>query len=71
MILSYHTRANYASYFCSLAKGSASEVQSQLYVALDLKNISDIEFKRLYELSEETISLISGFIRHLKGKASS
>lgn len=50
-----------------MAKGSASEVQSQLYVAFDLGYISEVQFKELYELSEETIRLISGFIRYLKG----
>ncbi len=53
--------------FLHVAKGSASEVQSQLYVALDLKYISQTTFKELYELSEETIKLISGFVRYLKG----
>jgi four helix bundle protein len=53
--------------FLHVAKGSASEVQSQLYVALDLKYISEATFKELYELSEETIRLISGFVRYLKG----
>jgi len=53
--------------FLYMAKGSASEVQSQLYVALDLKYISQATFKKLYELSEEIIRLISGFVRYLKG----
>jgi len=53
--------------FPHVAKGSASEVQSQLYVALDLKYISEATFKELYELLEETIRLISGFVRYLKG----
>ena len=53
--------------FLHVAKGSASEVQSQLYVALDLNYISQATFKELYELLEETIRLISGFVRYLKG----
>ena len=53
--------------FLYVAKGSTSEVQSQLYVALDLKYISEATFKELYELLEETIRLISGFVRYLKG----
>jgi four helix bundle protein len=53
--------------FLHVAKGSASELQSQLYVALGLKYISENTFKGLYELSEETIRLISGFVRYLKG----
>ncbi len=53
--------------FLHVAKGSASEVQSQLYVALDLKYTSEATFKELYELLEEAIRLISGFVRYLKG----
>lgn len=33
--------------FLSIAKGSASEVQAQLYVALDAKHISEEQFKSL------------------------
>lgn len=52
--------------FLGIARGSASEVQSQLYIALDLKYISEATFRQLYELSEETIRLISGFMRYLR-----
>ncbi|MBW2005447.1 MAG: four helix bundle protein [Deltaproteobacteria bacterium] len=53
--------------FLYVAKGSASEVQSQLYAALDLKYISEATFRELYELTEEIIRLISGFARYLRG----
>lgn len=53
--------------FLHVAKGSASEVQSQLYLACDLEYISQATLKELYELSEETIRLVSGFVRYLKG----
>ena len=53
--------------FLHVAKGSVSEVQSQLYAALDLRYISEATFKELYEMSEETIKLVSGFVRYLKG----
>ena len=53
--------------FLHVAKGSVCEVQSQLYVALELKYVSEATFTKLYELSEETIRLISGFIKYLKG----
>jgi len=52
--------------FLGIAKGSASEIQSQRYVALDLKYISEATFQQLYELSEETIRLTSGFIKYLR-----
>lgn len=53
--------------FLYVAKGSAFEAQNQLYVAFDLKYISEADFKKLYKLSEETTKLISGFIKYLKG----
>jgi four helix bundle protein len=53
--------------FLHVAKGSASEVQSQLHLACDLEYISQATLKELYELSEETIRLVSGFVRYLKG----
>ena len=56
-------------HFLHVAKGSASEVQSQLYVGLDLKYISQSTFEELYGLSDETIKLVSGFVRYLKKEA--
>jgi len=53
--------------FLYIAKGSTSEVQSQLYVALDLDYISEEGFQRLYNEADEVAKLISGFIRYLKG----
>ena len=52
--------------FLHVDKGSASEVQSQLYVALDLQYIPEDIFREMYELSEEIMKLISGFIKYLK-----
>jgi len=40
--------------FLPIAKGSAAEVQSQLYVALDWGYIAEVECNRLHELSEES-----------------
>ncbi|MCL0082943.1 four helix bundle protein [Thermodesulfovibrionales bacterium] len=54
--------------FLHIAKGSTSEVQSQLYVELDLDYISKKEFTSLYSNADEVARLISGFIRYLKGK---
>ena len=53
--------------FLHVAKGSASEVQSQLYIAQDLEYISNKEFDETYELSSEAARLITGFIKYLKG----
>ncbi len=52
--------------FLFVAKGSLSEVKSQLYVALDLDYLTDSEFKKPYDLTEEITKLINAFIRTLK-----
>lgn len=57
--------------FLYMAKGSASEVQSQLYVASDLDYLGKEEFSKLYNDADEVAKLISGFIRYLKGGSDS
>ncbi|MFA4837325.1 MAG: four helix bundle protein [Dehalococcoidia bacterium] len=57
--------------FLYMARGSAAEVQSQLYVALDLGYLSKPAFQELYDLAEETMKLVSGFIKYLKSGAKS
>lgn len=54
-------------HFLYTARGSASEVQSHLYVASDLGYLTRDDFARLYSLADEVSRLISGFIRYLKG----
>jgi len=54
--------------FLFVAKGSAAEVQSQLYVALDQGYISQEKFGELYSKSDEVARLISGFIQYLLSK---
>ena len=54
--------------FLFIAKGSAAEVQSQLYVALDQGYIKKGKFEELYAKSDEVARLISGFIRYLLNK---
>jgi four helix bundle protein len=54
------------AHFLDIARGSASEVQSLLYVARDLDYINQADFKRLYKLADETISLIAGFTTYLR-----
>jgi len=53
--------------FLYIAKGSAAEVQAQLYVALDVGYISPEEFQELYDQVQSTAKLIGGFIRYLAG----
>lgn len=52
--------------FLDVARGSAIEVQSLLYVSLDVGYISADEFKILHELADEVISLVSGFTTYLR-----
>jgi len=56
-------------HFLDIARGSATEVESLLYVALDNEYISQIEFKRLFKIAEETVSLIGGFTTYLRQKS--
>jgi len=52
--------------FLRYAKRSCTEVQSELYVALDEEYISPDEFKDAYELARRTRAAIRGFINYLK-----
>ena len=52
--------------FLAVAKGSASEVQSQLYVALDAGYLNQKQFKELYTETETTARLIGGLLRYLQ-----
>ena len=52
--------------FLSIAKSSAGEVQSQLYVALDQEYITPGQFDQGYKLCDETMRLIGGFIAYLQ-----
>lgn len=51
--------------FLSTAKGSTSEVQAQLYVALDANHLTEEQFKSLYALAQSTGNMIGGLIRYL------
>ena len=51
--------------FLYIAKGSAGEVQSQLYVALDAAYFSEEQFQSLFRTATDTVRLIGGLIRYL------
>ncbi len=55
-------------YFLYVAKASAGEVRSQLYIAIDLEYITKQEFKELIDLVTEISKLLSGFIKYLSPK---
>ncbi len=54
------------AHFLDVAKGSTVEVQSLLYVALDIGYLARSEFQRLHKIAEETASLIGGFTSYLR-----
>ena len=51
--------------FLRYSQRSCSEVQSQLYVALDQAYISQDEFDSIYEQAAMTHAKVGGFIRYL------
>ncbi len=51
--------------FLYIAKGSCSEVHSMLYLAKDIKKISDNDFNILQALALEISKLLSGLIKTL------
>ena len=52
--------------FLKIARRSASEVQSQLYLALDQNYITEADLKDAYNLATETKRLINGMIAYLR-----
>ena len=52
--------------FLIIARGSISEVQNDLYIALDLKYISQNEFQLAYDDAKNLGKQINGFIKYLR-----
>lgn len=52
--------------FLATAKGSAGEVRSQLYVALDQEYINEHTFTEVSDLAADTGSMIGGLMNYLR-----
>jgi four helix bundle protein len=57
--------------FLKIARRSASEVQSELYLALDRKYINPNDLKTAYDLATEAKRLINGMIAYLRKQSQS
>jgi four helix bundle protein len=53
-------------HFLSIVKGSAGEVRSQLYVALDIKYLDEQTFNKVLSLATEVSRMISGLAAYLR-----
>jgi four helix bundle protein len=53
--------------FLQIARRSATELQSHLYVALDEAYISEKDFQAVYDHATTVKNLIGGFMRYLRG----
>jgi len=54
--------------FLFISKSSASEIQSQLYVALDQSYIDDEAFEKIYAQAEKVSKMNSSFIKYLRSQ---
>lgn len=52
--------------FLVIARASASEVQNDLYISLDLNYINKEEFQAIYNHAQKIAKLINGLITYLK-----
>jgi len=52
--------------FLIIARGSISEIQNDLYIALDLKYINQNDFQEAYALAKDLGKQINGFIKYLR-----
>lgn len=60
-----HSQAQFVRYL-GLAKGSAGEVRSQAYMALDLQYVTQDEFNTLFNLADKTSRQLARFIGYLE-----
>ena len=58
------------SRFLTIARASAAEVCSQLYLALDLEYLAQDDFDRLYRLAQRAAGSCGALIRYLRSSTS-
>jgi four helix bundle protein len=56
------------AHYLDISRGSVFEVESLLYVAVDIGYIDKAKFTELYRLTEDAASLIGGFTSYLRGR---
>jgi len=54
--------------FLNIARGSTIEVQSHLYVALDLKYITQSDFDKIYQMLDEVSRMTISLAQYLRKK---
>ncbi len=52
--------------FISISEASICELQSHLFIALDLEYITAVNFKKLFELTEEIQRIVNGLSEYLR-----
>lgn len=52
--------------FISIAEGSLCELQSHLFISLDVEYITEALFQQLFQMTEETQRIINGFAEYLR-----
>ena len=57
---------NEFSVFLKYARRSASEIQSEIYLALDRKYVDESTFKQIYDKATETKKIINALIAYLR-----
>lgn len=56
------------AHFLDVARGSAVEVQSLLYVATDIGYLTPAQFRELYAMADEVRALVGGFTSYLRNR---
>ena len=61
----HYSKKDFIKYLI-IARGSISEIQNDLYIALDLKYINHNDFQEAYALAKDLGKQIYGFIKYLR-----